>query len=56
MLHFVVKTHNNIKFLVRDACILLKREAGSSPARSRHCNREFYRYVTVQRMGRPIKC
>lgn len=42
-------------FSVRSVAISLKREAGSSPARSRHCTREFYRECHCPMDGKTYK-
>ena len=55
MLHFVVKSHNFILFRCEVYTISLKREAGSSPARSRHCTREFYRSCHCPKDGKAYK-
>lgn len=55
MLHFVVKSHNLNVFRCKVLVILLKREAGLSPARSRHCNRELYRICHCPTDGKTYK-
>ena len=44
-----------IIFRCKMLVILLKREAGLSPARSRHCNRELYRKCHCPMDGKTYK-